>query len=496
MNYERLGKALAINRELLQVTFADCADVSFRDLSLGPNGPSALLIYIDGLVQADLLQEGALAPLLHELAQAPSISPDALRQGTITLPQVETATDFPAVTAALLDCRAAILIDGFATALLLDVAGGTRRGIEEPVTEASIRGPREGFNESLRTNTALLRFRLKSAKLKFVAYTFGRETQTKVELAYMEDLIDPAVLSEVRRRLESIEVDAILESGYIEELIEDDAFSPFPQLQNSERPDTVAANLLEGRFAIFVDCTPFVLVGPVTFWQMMQASEDYYERWGIATLIRTMRYIFLFLALFLPSLYVAVSTFHQDMLPTTLLLSIAAAREAIPFPALVEALGIEITFEALREASIRLPRTVGQAVSILGALVIGQSAVQAGIISAPMVIVVAITGIASFTIPKFNAAIAIRILRFPLMLLAGTFGLFGLIIGVYGIVLHLCGLRSFGVPYLSGYAPLKPNELKDLVLRAPWWFMKLRPNSYTHRNRQRMSRWQKPTPPR
>lgn len=245
----------------------------------------------------------------------------------------------------------------------------------------------------------------------------------------------------------------------------------------------VAAQLLEGRFAIFVDGTPFVLTAPITFWSMPQANEDYYERYMIGNLIRWLRYMFMTVALLLPSLYIAISTYHQDMLPSTLPHSISAAREAIPFPALVEALIMEVAFEALREAGIRAPKTIGQAVSILGALVIGQSAVQAGIVSAPMVIIVSLTGIASFTIPHFNMSISIRILRFPLMFLAGILGLFGIVVGVFIISLHLCRLHSFGIPYMSGFAPYRKNKMKDMFVRAPWWKMKKR--SQTARDKKR-----------
>lgn len=282
-----------------------------------------------------------------------------------------------------------------------------------------------------------------------------------------------------QKKNQKIKIDAVLESGYIEEFIEDDTYSPFPQAQYTERPDTVAAQLLEGRFAIFTDNTPFVLTGPITFWRLMQASEDYYERYLMSNLIRWLRYMFLFVALYLPAIYVAVITYHQDLMPTNLMFSVASAREPIPFPAIIEALIMEISFEALREAGVRLPKTIGQTVSILGALVIGTAAVEAGIVSAPMVIIVSLTGIASFTIPRFNLAISIRMLRFPLMFLASIFGIFGIMLGTIILVLHLCNLQSFGIPYLSGISPFKRDEVKDIFVRAPWWTMTRRPGTYS-----------------
>jgi len=242
---------------------------------------------------------------------------------------------------------------------------------------------------------------------------------------------------------------------------------------------------VEGRFAILVDGTPFVMIGPITVWQLLQASEDYYERYYISNLIRWLRFGFALIALYLPALYVAVVTFHPDMLPTTLLLSVAAAREAIPFPALVEMLIMEVSFEALREAGIRLPKTVGQAVSILGALVVGQAAVEAGIVSAPVVIIVSLTGIASFTIPRFSLAITIRILRFVMIFAAAAFGLYGLVIATIMLVAHMCNLNSFGVPYLTGLAPFRGRDQQDIFIRAPWSRMNYMPGTYVQSRQKR-----------
>ena len=247
-------------------------------------------------------------------------------------------------------------------------------------------------------------------------------------------------------------------------MIEDNPNSPFPQIMTTERPDVACSNLfLGGRAVILVEGTPFCLIAPISFFSLIQSQEDYYRRFMIGTLIRWLRYLFLGLSLLLPSVYIAVLTFHHEMVPSPLLLSMAASRETVPFPAIIEALIMEITFEALREAGVRLPKQIGSAVSIVGALVIGQASVQAGLVSAPMVIVVAITGISSFMMPRYIAGIAIRMLRFPIMLLAGTLGLLGIIMGVIAIVIHLCNLRSFGVPYLAPLAPLKGKELKDVL---------------------------------
>src|SRR5699024_6409400 len=336
--------------------------------------------------------------------------------------------------------------------------------------------------------------RIRIPKLKMKSMQAGEYTKTRINVAYVEGSVDETVLEEAINRIRRIDVDGVVDSGVLEEFIEDNPNSPFPQVIATERPDNVTASLLEGRVAVLVDGSPFVLVVPVTFYSLMQASEDYYGRYLIATSIRWLRYLFLLISLFLPSLYVALLTFHQEMVPTTLLFSIAASRAQVPFPALVEALMMEITFEALREAGLRLPKQVGSAVSIVGALVIGEAAVSAGIVSAPMVIVVALTGVASFTIPRYSASIAIRMLRFPIILLAGTLGLLGIIMGIIVIIIHMVSLRSFGQPYLSPMAPMQWQDMKDVLMRAPWWKFNTRPHFSGKFNKYRQSDNQKPSP--
>ncbi|GLV13218.1 putative membrane protein YfkQ [Alicyclobacillus hesperidum] len=486
------------NLTMMLKVFSDCSDLQVRHLCVG-HKRDACMLYLSGLVNPADLSEEALRPLIYDFQASDEhvidwLSPDKIRDEGVLLARVGRADTFRKAIDGIVDGRAALFVDGVSQAVLLSTSGPERRSISEPETESVVRGPREGFTEDLSVNIALLRHKIRTPQLKAHSFTLGTYTKTAVLLVYIEDLADPKVIAEAKRRISSIEIDGVLESGYIEELIEDQPMSPFPQFQYSERPDTIAAQLLEGRFAIFTEGTPFVLIAPVTWWQFVQASEDYYERFFLVYLVRVLRYISLFLALFLPAMYIAVTTYHQDMLPTSLVMSVAAARESIPFPAIIEALIMELTFEALREAGIRLPKAVGQAVSILGALVIGQAAVEAGIVSAPMVIIVAITGIASFTLPRYNAAIAIRLLRFPMMLLAAVLGMFGIVIGVMWISIHLCKLRSFGVPYLSGLAPYKRKEVKDLFFRPPWWKMVFRPSSFAHHNRKRMAERQMPGP--
>ncbi|MDF2964214.1 MAG: rane protein [Paenibacillus sp.] len=459
------------NKTYLTELFEDCSDFVIREFKID-HSVNAILFFVDGLVNTEFANEAMKSLMILEGREQLI---DRILETTLPVSQTQQTDNYAEMLVSVLGGDAGLIVDGNNQALLMGIRGAEKRSINEPETESVVRGPREGFVESMRTNTSMIRRKLKTPHLKMKHMTLGRESNTSIVVTYMQDLADPEIVKELLRRLEKIDIDAVLESGYLEEFIQDSAFSPFPQVQYTERPDMVAAALLQGRVGIIVDGTPFVLLVPFVFTEIMQASEDYYERFQISTLIRWLRYAFLVMSLLTPGFYVAITTFHQDLLPTTLLLSVAAAREAIPFPAVVEALIMEITFEALREAGIRLPKTIGSAVSILGALVVGQAAVQAGIVSAPMVIVVSITGIASFTIPKFNGAIAVRMLRFPIIIAASVFGMFGILITIMLILGHLANLRSFGVPYMSPFGPLSASDLKDVVIRSPWWAMKDRP---------------------
>ncbi|NOU99641.1 spore germination protein [Paenibacillus planticolens] len=491
---ETVSSSLDYNLRALQIIYNKCKDVIFHGFIIGET-TGAFVIYIEGMVNLEALERSVLTPLLRESVEDWNDTEKEL-SSIISISDVKEISTISDMIAHLSKGNAGLFIDGLPVGYSLGLPQWEKRSIEEPSAESVIRGPREGFTETMSVNTAMLRRKIKSPSLKMVSYNIGRHTQTEVIIAYMEGIANKTLIEEVEKRITEIEIDGILESGYIEGLIEDHPFSPFPQIQVTERPDVVCAALLEGRTSILVDGTPFALIAPATLFTFLQSPEDYYQRFIIGTLIRWLRYLFFFITLLLPSLYVAILTFHQEMVPTSLLLSIAKSREDIPFPALVEALLMEISFEALREAGVRLPKQVGAAVSIVGALVIGQAATSAGLVSAPMVMVVAITGIASFMMPQYSTGIALRMLRFPIMFLSGILGLLGLMLGFIAIVIHLSSLRSLGVPYLQPIAPFKKNELKDVLVRAPIWAMRTRPKFTGRMNRTRQPSGQKPEPPK
>ncbi|MGG2093629.1 spore germination protein [Bacillus sp. S13(2024)] len=490
-----LEQDISVNEKVLKQVFENCSDIFFRPIFVNSQ-TKILLVYIDGLADTKVVDQVVLKPMMYEgmpngLKSVDSIG-EIIQDRLIAVSQVKTVSKVREVIEGVMKANIVVLTDGENQAIVADLKGFEKRSIEEPAAEISVRGPRDGFTETLRVNTSLLRRRIRSPRLKMEPFSIGELSQTDVVIAYIEGIAPDSVLEEVRQRVQRIQIDGVLESAFIEEFIEDQPFSPFPQIQNTERPDAVCASLLEGKVAILVDNTPFVLIVPMTFWTGLQAAEDYYERSIYTTFIRWIRFVLINMSLFLPSLYVAITTFHPKLIPTNLLISIAAAREGIPFPAVVEALMMEFLFEGLREAGVRLPKPIGSAVSIVGALVIGQAAVQAGIISAPLVIVVATTGIASFAFPRYNLGTAYRMLRFPMLLLAGMLGLYGVAISTIAIMIHLTNIRSFGIPYLSPVAPQIPRDLKDVLIRTPRWNMTHRPKLVSGEEKMRFPDGQQP----
>lgn len=349
----------------------------------------------------------------------------------------------------------------------INVTAPKQRQIDEPKSESTIRGPHEGFTENIETNVGLIRKRIRNPHLRFEKLNIGNQTQTTVLLVYMENLAPDSLIREARRRLLAIRTDSVLESAYIEEYIQDRVWTPFPTLTNTERPDVVAAQLLDGKVAVMVNGTPIALLAPMTFFEFFSSPEDYYQRADIATFLRWIRLLSFFFAVFVPSLYVAATTFHQELIPTQLLISLSAQREGVPLPAFAEVLLMEVVFEIIREAGLRMPKAVGQALSIVGAIVLGQAAVDAGLISAGIVIVVSITGITNFVVPVYSFGMSQRLVRFTFILLAGFMGLFGILCGTLFLIAHLVSLKSFGVPYLTPAAPAKGSDWKDVLIRAP-----------------------------
>ena len=476
----RISSDLEQNIAWVEQYFFHCSDLIVRRFRIGEAVPcNAVLLYLDGMTDSAVVHDNILVPLMHpvliDAAMIHKVSSDFFAfVHTQLLPSGETTVvhTMDETVQAMMNGDVVLLLDQSIQGLVIDAKGFPHRDLGEPRNEKTLRGPQEAFVEAMRVNTAMLRRRLHTGALKLEQMTIGTYTQTAVTIAYLEHIANDNIIDEVRRRLNNIKkVDSILNASCIEQYIEDRPFSIFPQVQYTERPDKTAAALLEGRVALIVDGSPDVILLPVLFTQLLQSSEDYYNRIVAGTFVRWVRYMGLFIATTLPSLYVAVISFHAELIPFNLLLSIATAREGVPFPAFVEAIMMEIAFELLREASIRMPGVIGNTIGIVGALVIGDAAVSARLVAPQMVIVVAITAIGSFAIPSVEASYPIRLIRFPLMILAVTLGLYGVMLGWLVIIMYLIRLRTFGFPYLAPLAPLKNGELLALAVRMPRWCM-------------------------
>lgn len=490
---------LSVNREHIKNAFGDSSDLVLRELAVGTEDELRLLVvHIDGLASKQLITDA----VIRRITSAQLLSPDPsrfyaqLRDRLIAASGVDELTSMDEVISHITQGDCLLFVDGHDQALSCSVRDWERRSIAEPTTESTIRGTKEGFVEVVRVNTSILRRLIMHPRLRIEETKVGALSRTKVAITYIDGLASEELLHEVRHRLRRIDTDAIRESGNLEEYIEDAPLSPFPTVLRTERPDKVAGALLEGRVALFTEGTPFALILPVTFFMYLTSPEDYFERFFVGTFLRMLRTAGLFMSLSLPAFYVAITTFHQEMLPTPLILSIAAQRKGVPFPALAEALLMELTFELLREAGVRLPRVVGPAVSIIGALVLGDAAIRAGLVSPAMVVVVAFTGIASFATPVFSLAIGVRLLRFLMMLLSATLGLFGIVAGFFALLIHLVSLRSFGIPYLEPFAPMVVSDVKDTLVRAPWWALDRRPQLLAQEEPTRQGSGLKPRPPR
>lgn len=460
------------NEKQLKQVFQQTFDFKIDSIKLGKLDAS--VCYLGTMLSKDTLTDKVLNALQNS---APSSlkEVESIRDAYFPTVAYEYADSFHKVVWHVLNGFAVVMIDGVEKALALDIGNIEKRAIAEPSTQTIIRGPKAAFIENLQTNIGMVRMIIKSPHLTFEVFHLGRDTKTKVAIGYLDHITNEDILEEVRKRLNSVDIGGILDSGNVEEMIADKSFTPFPLVFNSERPDSIAGNLLEGKVAIFVDGSPFVLCVPSVFTDYFQSPEDYYQPFLMSSFVRVIRYISFMIALVLPSLYVALSTFHQELMPTQLLISVQAQREGVPFPAVIEIFIMELTFEIMREAGVRMPRAVGQTVSIVGALVIGQAAVEAGLVSNVLVIVVALTAIASFVSPIYNFSVSTRLLRFLLILSAAVLGLYGVLLFITAMVVHLVSLRSFGTPYLAPIAPFNLKDQDDLFIRFPHWKNRNRP---------------------
>lgn len=461
--------------EHLKTVFRDNDPIEFRELSVGGREPMQIcLVFCDGLADAALIDDFLIRPLMRADAPGPDKrTADTLLSQVLQISSAKKTRDFNEIIENICYGDTLLLAEGVSECILFSTKSFPARAVSEPEGEKILSGPREGFTEVLLTNLAMVRRKLRTDKLKMRYYKLGRQTGTQLCIAYLDGIAEPEVIGALYRRLDGIDIDGILDANYVNELIRDDAWSPFRSTGYTERPDVVAAKLLEGRIAVFVDGTPVVLTLPYLFIENFQSNEDYYLSFYYTTFTRALRILGFFLTILVPAIYIAIVAYHQEMLPAPLIISIATERKGVPLPAALEALIMLIVFEILRETALRMQTNVGQALSIVGALVVGQAAVEAKLIAAPMIIIVAMSGITSLLVPKMNAPILL--LRFGILLLASCLGFLGVTVGFAFLLAHVLGLKSFGVWQLASGRTLHFQGIKDTVIRAPWRKMILRP---------------------
>ncbi|TCZ80960.1 spore germination protein [Paenibacillus albiflavus] len=458
--------SLEKNKEYIENQLFHTSDLKSRSINF--NQSEGLIFYLESLSDLQKIQKEIIQPIEEKRV--------GILDEVITSVEITTKSDLGEVPSALIQGNCVLLFEGTVQVIIVGVAAVNKRNISEPTNEGIIRGAHDGFIENLMTNLYLVRKRVENPELVVRYYQTGKATNTKLAVLFMQNLVNPDLVKEVDIRIGSIAMETTISPGVIAELIEDNPFSIFPQILYTERPDRAAAHLMDGRVVILTEGDPSALILPVTFFAFYQSPDDYQSRWIAGTFIRLIRFMSFIIASLLPALYIAIIGFHPEILPDSLILSVKGSVDKVPLPPIIEAFLMQITLEVLREAGIRLPSRVGQTIGIVGGLVIGESVVRAGLVSYPMVIVVALTAISSFVAPSNEISTATRILGFPLMILASLFGLIGITFGMLFILIHLCKLESFGTSYFAPVMPLRIKDLKDTFVRFPIWSLNQRPH--------------------
>lgn len=477
---DSIKKSLEENRKIVEKIYGLPVnkDIVLREFILGTSPPvKAFMLFIDGLTdritQIKLLQDLMILSKLSETETKKSA--EHIIKALLPGSQTEVIDTFEKAIAAVNIGDTVFFFEGISSALVIETKGWEHRTVSSAVNEQTITGPKEAFVESLRSNTGLIRKIIRSEKLYTEFIHLGTRIKNEVAIMYISDLANPSLVKEVKRRISSIKNDMVIDIGVLEQYIEDKPFNLNPQTIMTEKPDRVAASLAQGRVAILLSGSPFALLVPVTFYSQMHTGEETYLRWQYGTFIRYVRVFSLCVALLLPGLYIAVVLYHQEMIPTELLLAIAENKEKVPFPTIVELLVMEFSFELIREAGLRIPGAIGSTIGIVGALILGQAAVEANIVSPILVILVAVTGLASFSIPNFQLSFAIRIYRFMYIILGSILGIFGITIGMFLQILLTVSLKSFGTPYTSPSGP-RTFAGGDLLHRLPIFKLRRRPD--------------------
>ncbi len=483
----------------VQETIGESDDIVIRRFIIAGESPAAL-IYVESMVERKVITEDILQPLVHEARRSPNELPlqeirEKIDKLTVTVSEVDRVDQFDRMVEAVLNGDTVLAIDGVKSVWALETKGFKHRNVEPPSVERSVRGSNEGFTEPIDVNLSLIRRRLKDPNLRIKNHTIGERTKTRVAVLFIEGLTNKEIVKAAEERLTAIDVDGVLESATIEQHLNDHPYSIFPLTRVTPRPDLCVKWLLTGRVIIVVDNTPFAITVPVVLQDFYKTIEDITHAFFNATIIHWVRLAAALIAPQLPGLYIALTAVHPEMIPTELAMSIAGSREGLPFPTIVEVIMMEITMEILREAAIRMPSQMGATIGIVGGLVIGTAAAQAGIISNLMVIIVSLTAIATFAPPSFEISIPTRLMRWGFAMSAAFLGLYGM--GIFALVIigHLCSLSSFGVPYLTPYSPVRGTSLlkNSLLLTWPGPLIKTRPSWLRPQDRRSKGSYEQPT---
>lgn len=489
MPKQLISTSIEENESAIRQAFSGCDDLKIRKLTLGQEGKiRGFVCYIEVNTGNNLINVlGRMLSYLDEIPQEQI--EEAVRGNCFALSDAEPYAYMEDAIRGVLIGDTMLFVDGIALALKMPDQGYPKMGVGKSEEEKVIRGSDESFTESEKANTALIRRRIRNTGLKVKEFQVGVRSFTNVAIVYVEGLAEASLVQEIHTRLTTYDIDGVMDSGVLEQLAEETWMSPFPQFQSTRRPDRAAMEVLNGKVVVLVDNSPVALLLPADVNSFMKTTDDYYNRFYMATFARLIRYVAAFFALTLPGLYLAVTNFHTQILPTPLLLSFWEARQGVPFPAALEVLLMELSFELIREAGVRLPGTMGNTIGIVGGLIIGQAAVEANLVSPIVVIVVAFTALCSFAIPNEEFAFSFRILKFLLLALSAWFGFFGFLIGLFLVLVHMASLKSFDIPYLSPYVGAQLNgyqDEKDSLVRFPLRMLWKRPIYANKGNRVRL----------
>lgn len=479
------------NEKYIQEQYKNCADILIRSMRLGENRKvDCLMVYIEVAVSNMMLDDSALGKMInHFWESSPEKIQEFLNNNSLGIADVRKLKNMDEVSGAVLSGNAVFFVDGYDKAMKISSKGYPNMGVCEAESEKVLRGSKEGFSDSVKTNSALVRKRIRDSRMKVEECQTGVRSNTVIQILYIEDLVHEELLEKIKSRLQEYEIDGILDSGMLEQLTEEPWYSPFPQYQVTERPDRAALELLNGKIVLLCDNSPSALVMPGAFSGFMESSEDWYHHFEMATFLRILRYLALLTATLLPGLYLAVIRFHTQILPTNLLLSFADAREGVPFSSAAELILLELAFELIREAGVRVPGSLGNAIGIVGGLIIGDAAVSANLVSPVVVMIVALTALGSMVIPDEEFAAAFRLLKYLFLILGGYLGIYGIVLGIYFTLAHLSGLLSFGVPYLIPFTGKQSDyRTGDGIFRIPFKTRKYRPVYAKKEQRIRLKR--------